>query len=72
MEKLKLQIRVAIVLGIMSLLSGLLATLALNDIFHAEADVTLEWNIVRICAGLFTAFVGSSLFTFIRVLKMIR
>ena len=64
-------IRVVIVLGILSLLAGLLAHLALTDIYHGEADVTLEWSIVRICTVVFFAFIGASLFTLIRALKVV-
>lgn len=70
MINLKMQIRMVIVLGILSLLAGLFAHLALTDIYHGEADVTLEWSIVRICAVVFVAFIGASLFTLIRVLKV--
>ena len=71
MKNLKMQIKVLIVLGILSVLAGLLTHLALTDIYHGEADVTLEWNIVRVCAVVFAVFIGASLFTFIRALKVI-
>ena len=71
MKNLKMQIRVVIVLGILSLLAGLFAHLALTDIYHGEVDVTLEWSIVRISAVVFAAFIGASLFTLIRALKMV-
>ena len=71
MKNLKMQIRVVIVLGILSLLAGLFAHLALTDIYHGEADVSLEWSIVRICAVVFAAFIGASLFTLIRALKVV-
>jgi hypothetical protein len=71
MKNLKMQIRVVIVLGILSLLAGLFAHLALTDIYHGEKDVTLEWSIVRVCAVVFAAFVCASLFALIRTLKVI-
>ena len=71
MKNLRLQIRVVIALGVVALLAGLFAHLALTDIYHGEADVTLEWSVVRICAVVFAAFVGGSLFTLTRALKAI-
>ena len=50
-------------LGVLSLLAGLITHLALTDIYHGEADVTLEWNIVRICALVLLVFIGTALFT---------
>jgi hypothetical protein len=35
-------------LGLFSVFAIVLAFLALTDISHGEADVTLEWNIVRL------------------------
>jgi len=39
--------RVVLWLGLLSLAALVLANLALIDIYHGEADQTLEWNIVR-------------------------
>jgi len=50
MKNLKMKIRATMALGVLSLLAGLVAHLALTDIFHGEAELTLEWNIVRGCA----------------------
>ena len=69
MEKLKNQIRTTMVLGVLALLAGILGHLALTDIYHGEANVSLEWNILRICALIFLAFIGSSLFTLRKTLK---
>lgn len=69
MINLKTQIRVTIVLGVLSLLAGLLTHLALTDIYHGEADVTLEWNMVRIGALVLLVFIGMALFTLRRVLR---
>jgi hypothetical protein len=35
-------------LGLFSVFALVLAFLALTDISHGEADVTLEWNVVRL------------------------
>jgi len=69
MSNLKTQIRVTIVLGALSLLGVLITHLALTDIYHGEADVTLEWNVVRICALELLVFIGMALFTLRRALR---
>ena len=46
----------AIWLGCFSSLGVLLMFLALTDIYHGEADVTLEWMIVRLAFGAIVAF----------------
>jgi hypothetical protein len=69
MSNLKMQIRVTIVLGVFSLLAGLITHLALTDIYHGEADVTLEWSVVRICALVLLVFIGMALFTLRRALR---
>ena len=69
MNNLKMQIKVTIVLGLLSLLAGLITHLALTDIYHGEADVTLEWSMIRICALVLLVFIGMTLFTLRRVLR---
>jgi len=69
MSNLKTQIRVTIVLGTLSLLAVLITHLALTDIYHGEADVTLEWSVVRICALVLLVFIGMALFTLRRALR---
>jgi len=54
---------------VLSLLAGLIAHLALTDIYHGEADVTLEWNTVRVCALVLLVFTGMALFTLRRALR---
>lgn len=44
---LKRTCRVTLWLGAASMLAYVLAFLALQDIYHAEHDVTLEWQVVR-------------------------
>jgi len=69
MSNLKTQIRVTIVLGALSLLAGLISHLALTDIYHGEAHVTLEWSMVRICALVLLVFIGMALYTLRRALR---
>jgi hypothetical protein len=38
-----------ITLGSMSLVALGVSHLALTDIYHAEGDLTLEWNVLRAC-----------------------
>ena len=71
MKNLKGQIRVAMALGALSLLGGVSSHLALTDIYHGEADVTLEWSVLRVCALIFLLFIGSALFTLGRALKVL-
>ncbi|MFQ5651316.1 MAG: hypothetical protein ACE5IY_15375 [bacterium] len=72
MRHLKTQIRVTISLGVVALVALLLSHLALTDIYRAEADVSLEWRVVRIGALVFLGFLGSALFTLGRALRVLR
>jgi hypothetical protein len=60
---------VTIALGVLSLLAGLITALALTDIYHGEADVTMEWNTVRTCALVLLVFICTALFTLRRALR---
>jgi len=60
----------SLVLGGVSLVAAFFAHLALTDIYHGEADATLEWNIVRIAALVILVFIGLSLFTLGRSLTL--
>jgi len=71
MRNLKTLIRVTMVLGVLSLLAGVATHLALTDIYHGEADVTLEWNIVRVSALVLLAFIAMALFTLGRTLRVL-
>ena len=69
MDNLKNQIRATMILGALALLAGIVGHLALTDIYHGEVDVTLEWNILRVCALILLAFIGSSLITLKKAIK---
>ena len=69
MKNLRTQIRWAIRLGVLSLFGGVASQMALTDINHGGADLTLEWTILRVCALIFLAFIGMALFALSRVLK---
>lgn len=70
MNKYKQTIVITLSLGILSLIAMALSHLALTDIAHGEAEVSLEWTILRVTALVLLAFIGSSFFTLIRVLKL--
>ncbi len=46
----------AVRLGLLSLFAIVLAYLALTDISHGEADLTLEWNVLRLSFVVIIAF----------------
>lgn len=54
MEKLQRKVRVAFFLCVAAVAAGIVAQLALTDIFHGEADVRIEWRAVQI-AGVIVA-----------------
>ena len=69
MSVLKRQIHVTMALGVLSILAGIFAHLALTDIYHGESNLALEWNILRGSAVVFLAFVAASLATLRKTLK---
>jgi hypothetical protein len=71
MTKLKTQIKATMALGALSLLAGFASHLALTDIYHGEADLSLEWGIVRVCGLVFLVFIGSTLLTLWRALRSV-
>jgi hypothetical protein len=56
-------------LGILALLSVAVSHLALTDIYHAEGDVSLEWNVLRVC---FAVIVVSQIVTLVTLTKIAR
>ncbi len=66
---LKNQIRITIVLGMLSILAGFFGHLALTDIYHGEGDMTLEWRILQAGAVIIFVFVVTSLLMLKKVLK---
>ena len=53
--------QLTLALGVVSLLAAVLALLALQDIYHWESDVTLEWSMVRMSFLLSLTFHGWAL-----------
>ena len=66
---IKNQIRITIVLGMLSILAGFFGHLALTDIYHGEGDMTLEWRILQAGAVIIFVFVVTSLLMLKKVLK---
>jgi hypothetical protein len=69
--QVKNQIRLVMILGILSLVVSMLAHLALTDIYHAEGDLRLEWTMLRVFALIYLAFLGSTLITLYNIRKHI-
>ena len=59
--------RLAIGLGIASLLALVLAGMALVDISHGEADPSLEWTVLRVALAVILTFDVFGLITLVRV-----
>ena len=53
--------RIVFGLGVVSAVAILVAHLALTDIYHAEADVSLEWTAVRGAFAIMIAFHAAGL-----------
>ncbi|NCP15674.1 hypothetical protein GW866_01335 [bacterium] len=70
MNKYKQTIVITLSLGILSLIAMAFSHLALTDIAHGEADVSLEWTILRVTALTLLTFIGATFFTLFRVLKL--
>jgi hypothetical protein len=67
--KLRTAARLSIGLGIFSLLAVGAAHLALTDIAHGEADVSLEWRVLQISAAAILAFQVVALATLRKVAR---
>jgi len=71
MKGLKIQIAVTMALAALTFVAGLFCHLALTDIYHGEADTSLEWRVVQ-CYGLIVlAFIGLTMSTLARVWKVL-
>ena len=69
--ELENQIRASIVLGILSLVAGIVGHLALTDINRGDGNLILEWNMLRVCAVILLVFIGYTLMTFRKILRLI-
>jgi len=71
MMKLKRAIAITIALGILAIVTMGFAILALNDIFHGEADLRMEWWMVRLLFLVFIVFIATTFLTIRQVRKSI-
>lgn len=70
MNNLKMYAKITIFLAGLSLVALLFCHLALTDIHHGEADLRLEWTILRVAAIIFVAFIVSTVLTIRQVFKI--
>ncbi|RPJ51885.1 MAG: hypothetical protein EHM23_33585 [Acidobacteria bacterium] len=59
----------SVVLEVLALLAVMTSHLALTDIYHGEADVSLEWNVLRLCFGVIVLSQLVALATLTKVLR---
>lgn len=71
MRKIQNQIRLIVIMGIVSIFAGILAHLALTDIYHGEGDLTQEWMLLQACAILFFVYIVSSLFVLRNAMRLL-
>lgn len=57
-------------LGILSILAVVASHLALTDIWHAEGDLSLEWNVLQVSITVIGFFQVFALITIGRFLKV--
>jgi len=62
-------IRASLGLGVLALVAVLTSHLALTDIYHAEGDVSLEWNVLRVCFGVIVVSQIAALITLTKALR---
>ena len=62
-------IKRSIELGVLGLTAALISLLALTDIYHGEADLSQEWNALRVCFAIMVASQIISLATLRRVAR---
>ena len=72
MNSLNKHIKMAIALGVLSLLALVFSHLALTDIAHGEGNLTMEWATLRAAALIFLMFIALTLITLSRVLKYLK
>ena len=69
MKNLQPLIRMSIALGVLSLIALGISFLALTDIRHGEADVSLEWKFLNFAALILLMYIFSGVVTLFRVLR---
>jgi putative copper export protein len=61
--------KVSIVLIVLALLSVVVGHLALTDIYHGSGDVSLEWDVLRVCFGIIVISQIAALVTLLKVVR---
>jgi hypothetical protein len=56
-------------LGVLAILAVGTSHLALTDIYHADGDLSLEWNVLRVCFAVIVASQVAALVTLTKVLR---
>jgi hypothetical protein len=69
-NNLKIYAKITLFLSGLSLVALFVCHLALTDIHHGEADLTLEWTILRVAAIIFFAFIVSTVLTIRQLFKI--
>jgi type II secretory pathway component PulL len=69
MTRIKKYSKITLVLSSLSILALIISHFALTDIYHGEEDLSMEWTFLRIAAVIILAFIISTIFTLIQVLK---
>ena len=59
-------------MAFVSLAALLCSHLALTDIYHGEADQSLEWRIVQVAALIMVVFIAITIVTLKRVLRSVK
>ena len=62
MRNINSQISFSLIFGLITMIAGLFAHLALTDIYKAETDLTMEWAVVRVSAIVIFGFIIWSIF----------
>jgi len=68
-NRLRRNLWISLVLGVLSLFSIAICFLALVDVFHGESDLSLEWRALRLSFSIILIFNVFSVITLVRVLR---
>jgi hypothetical protein len=71
MSNIRRHIVITMGLGVLALVAGLFGHLALTDIYHGEADPTLEWKVVQLSALVVLLFIGSAMVALGRAFRVL-
>lgn len=72
MTGLRRAVQLSLVFGGLSILAVVVSHLALTDIGHGEADLSLEWGVLRAAFLVMVLFQVSALVTLSRVFRVLK